>query len=231
MAPPLKLEPDLEIEVRGGAEAIDPGLAARIDEIWDRECTLAPGLFDGPVLFMESFSLGRIGARRFGYRHLVARRRDPAIATAIGLKPLGVTGLLTCPEGLVFGRRAGEVSFGAGRWEPAPAGVLDRPDCRTVVLGELSEELGLEPSAIVSMEPVALVEDPGNGVCDILVRMTTAAPAAEIERVLRASGSGEYSRIAVVGQQDLPRFLAANESELLPNLRSMLHAGGLLAQG
>ncbi len=224
-----RLEPSVAVEIVGGEEIVGPALAQRIDGVWAQERAKAgPALFDGPVLSLVEHSPSRLLARRLRYRHLVAGRKEPEIARALELRSIGVTGVLTCADGLVLGQRGGKVSFDAGLWEPAPAGGLDRPDWREVLADELGEELGLPVDNVRSWTPVALVEDSSTGVVDLVCRIATDLGSVDIERAYARSGSPEYGRIAVVPPEELTAFLALHRHELLEALPRMLEEAGIL---
>ncbi len=143
------------------------------------------------------------------------------------VRPLGVTGLLLCPQGLVLGRRSATLAITAGLWEAAPAGGLDRPDPAAVVLCELQEELGLAPDRIETMIACGLVEDLDSGIADIIFKLTTKASADEILAARCLNGAAEYDELVVVALDNIPDFLARHSSKILPSLSLMITAAGL----
>jgi hypothetical protein len=171
----------------------------------------------------------RLTVEPTSFRRLIAARRDPAAAARIGLKVLGVTGILISPDGVALGRRSRRLHTAAGQWEPSPAGVVDRLDWRAVLLGEAWEELGLKPSDLSGPEPVALLEDEALGVLDLLCRLRTPLGADDIRAAWRAHGSHEYEELVVIAVEALAGFLEAHDEALAPALRPMLSAAGLLA--
>jgi 8-oxo-dGTP pyrophosphatase MutT (NUDIX family) len=224
------LKPDVRLEAAAAA-SLEPEVAAAVDRIWTHEMAArGAGLFDGPIFSLAGQAPDRLVLQPATYRRLIASRRDPALARRIGLRPLGVTGLLLCPDGVVLGRRGAKVHVEPGRWEPAPAGALDELDWGAVVRRELREELGLEPEAVSPPSAVALVEDHESGVCDILCRLRTDLAAADIRAAWRRIGTDEYDELAVVAPGALPGFLAGNAASLLPALAPMLAAAGLMRE-
>ena len=224
------LDPDVRLELAPAGPSLDAEVAAAVDRLWDAEMAArGAGLFDGPLFSLLEHSPGRLSARAVTYRQLIASRRDPELARRIGLRPMGVTGLLLSPEGVVLGRRSQGLHTEPGRWEPAPAGALDRLDWRAVLLAELAEELGLTADAVSGPEAVALIEDLGTGVHDILCRVRTRLGADQITAAWRAGGTDEYDELAVLAPDALEGFLSRNADALSPTLRPMLRAGGLLA--
>lgn len=232
MALPYRLY-DLDADFRLDERPPEPLAAAteqRVAAIWANEMQArGTGLYDGRIYTLIEYGRNCLTVRPMQYRHLVARRRAPELAQAgLALRPLGVTGLLTCPDGIVLGRRAAHVAANPGLWEPAPAGSLDRLDPAALLLDELGEELGLMPAQVTPPVACGLIEDLASGVVDILFRLETDLDAAAVTAAHRARGSGEYTEIAVVAPAELLAFLAAHESALLPVLRGMLRQGGFL---
>ncbi|HXP31155.1 MAG TPA: hypothetical protein VN832_08700 [Stellaceae bacterium] len=212
------------------SEPLAAATEQRVAAIWANEMQArGTGLYDGRIYTLIAYRRNRLTVRPMQYRHLIARRRVPELALAgLALRPLGVTGLLTCPDGIVLGRRAAHVAADAGLWEPAPAGSLDRLDPAALLLDELGEELGLTPAQVTPPVPCGLVEDLASGVVDILFTLKTDLDAAALNAAHRERGSGEYTDIAVVAPAALPDFLAAHEGALLPVLRGMLRHGRFL---
>jgi hypothetical protein len=210
-------------------QVLPADVAERVDALWEAEKAVrGEGLFDGPIFSVVARATGRLEVSPTTFRRLIATRRDPQMAELIGLRPLGVTGLVVGPDGVALGRRSRRLHTEAGRWEPAPAGVVDRLDWRAVLLGEAWEELGLRESDLGAPEPLALMDDEALGVMDLLCRLETGLTGPEIEAAWRAHGSDEYEAVAVVAREALAGFLEAHQADLAPALRPMLAAAGLL---
>ena len=197
---------------------------ARIEQIWQAEqARLGDRLFDGPVHGLVSAGAGEIVLCPLRYRDVVARRRDPGLtAQGLGPPPVGVTGVLSSPDGIVFGRRSGRVAADPGLWEAAPSGVLSRPDPVAQLQEEMAEELGLGPGD--HERPVARALMLGEASAEIVFSVVTALPAAAIQERWRAGGSDEYSEIRVVRKADIAAFLA--EGGMLQGLGRILALAG-----
>ncbi|MBL6945296.1 MAG: NUDIX hydrolase [Rhodospirillales bacterium] len=222
------INPDFDIRLVDAFET-PPQIAARVDEIWAREKTrLGDALVNGPTLSLVDYQPHRLTLQPAEYRHVMARRHAPDLVDAgLAVRPLGVTGVLSCSEGIVLGRRGAKVASDAGVWEAAPAGGLDRSDPAAQVLEELREELGLEASRVAPPVACGLVEDVASGVFDIVFRLHTAATAEEVLAAHKTMGTDEYAELAIVKQADMATFLEAERDHLLPALRPMLHLAGV----
>lgn len=224
----FKLEADFRLQVVPSAPKPSAAIAATIDAIWAAE-KRARGtkLYNGKVYSLVDQTSRLLTLVETDYRHFLAQRRALEIAGELKLRPVGVTGILTCRDGVVLGRRAGHLASDAGLWEPAPAGSLDRLDPAAQLLEELAEELGLKSSQVTPPNVLGLVEDAESRVVDILYRLETALDAPAIEAARRASGSDEYQEIAVVAPDGLAGFLAVRRAQTLPALAAMLRLGGM----
>ena len=213
-------------------EPFQPPKAAepRVNEIWAAE-KLKRGdrLTNGLIYSLSDSRASELVIQPAEYRYVLARRRSPDLVDAgLNIRPLAVTGILLCVDGLVLGRRSAQVASDGGLWEPAPAGGLSRPDPVGQVLDELREELGLEPSQVAHSEVCGLVEDLPSGVVDIVLRLQTSIGAKEVLNAYEALAIKEYSELAIVPPPDVGVFLKRNEEHLLPALRPMLKLAGLL---
>jgi hypothetical protein len=223
-----KLDPAFRLNILPAAPAPPAAIEARIEEIWAEEKRRrGASLYDGRAYSLAERTQTLLSLRETDYRHLLAQRRDPELYAALGLRPVGVTGILICREGVVLGLRADHVAADAGLWEPAPAGGLDRPDPAAQLMEELAEELGVAPARVKPPLVRGLIEDTESHVLDILYRIETDMAEDELRAAQRAAGSDEYAELAVVAPSDLLGFLAARKDRLLPALRAMLRLGGL----
>ncbi len=124
--------------------------------IW-REETQRRGshLFDGEIVSVASIQGNRIIGRRADYRWLLAQSRDPSLFKWSQVRPLAVTGLLFCQDGIVIGRRSKSVYQFPGLGELAPSGsvdltTLDENDnisLQRQLMQELREEIGIDSSS------------------------------------------------------------------------------------
>lgn len=209
---------------------VPDAITSRIDAIWAEEKRQrGADLTNGRIYSLVDHQRDCLLVCPAEYRHVLARRRDPDLIKAgLTIRPLAVTGILRCADGLVLGRRGGGVASDAGLWEPAPAGGLATPDPEGQLFEELEEELGLDRSTLCLCEICGLVDDVETGVCDIVFRMRTGATRKDIRDAHAAAGSSEYADLAVVETADVPDFLQANRDCLLPALVPMLRLAGVV---
>jgi hypothetical protein len=223
------LRPDFRLMVVDRREAIPAKIETRVEEIW--QAKLADnllGLFDGPILAMLEHTPEAVTCYPTSYRYLVACRLDAAVAAALSLLTVGVTGILTCADGLVLGRRGATVATNGGNWELAPAGALRQEAPRAQLMEELSEELGIAGDRVGTAEAVGMTYDPDDRVYDLLFRLSVSMPEAEVRETYLMKGSAEYSELAVVPRDGIAAFVASHQDNLVPLMIPALIGAGLL---
>ena len=223
----VSLGPKLDIE------CMDPlipqrDVIERIEGLWLQ--ALQDGgrkIFNGICHSLVEFDEKRLVLQPFEYKFLVAQRSDPETGDALALRPVGVTGLSLCQDGVVFGKRSSRLALNGGLWEAAPSGGLDRPDPEAMLFEELSEELGLERGVVRSKELIGLAEDTDSGEVDLVFKLALDVGRSGVVSSFQRKATQEYDDIAVVPVEDLAQFLASTGA-LLPALEPMLQLGGLI---
>jgi hypothetical protein len=210
------LQSEPRVTLGAAAPAIGPDIEARVDEIWQREKELRSHDLHNGRLFSVDYCDGRtIVGWISEYRYFLAQRREPSLHAALKIKPLAVTGILSCPDGVLFGRRSGRSEMDAGCWELVPSGGVDdaavgpagQVSLERCILIELEEETGIGASELSARSrAAALVEDPQSHVIDVGVMLATASSAAQIQRRFAALENREYSELEIVAPAELRAF-------------------------
>lgn len=229
---------DRRLDVLLGQEPpmVPPELEAGIAAAWSVAQRRANGrLFNGRVFSVESAEADRIVGHLVDYRLAVAAFGDPLLATALNIRPLSVSGVLRCPDGIVFGRRTEAATHEAGFWQTPPAGSLGpaavrngRVEPERQIRRELEEELGLRWSVIDRCKPFGVVVHARTGAHDLGMLLETALPFDDIESAWRGSGCTEYTALRVVEEDALDAFVAGEGRALVPSVSRFLRLLGLL---
>jgi mutator protein MutT len=186
----------------------DPGLLDEVQWRWDALRKRNPRYFDGRLYHV-------IGVHRNGYGGAVLHVADCAYRFHavqdedfdLGVRPLGVKGIVRRDGLVLLGRRAHDVAAYAGQWEFAPGGVVEPGDTPVqTVVNELREETGLtvkrEPT------PIAVLYDAVIRCWEIVFRIE---PGAEGEPT-----TAEYADMHWCRPDDLPVDLTPTARKMIP---------------
>lgn len=216
------------ITVCGLAPALAPELEARVQAAWEQAVRASAGrLFNGRIAVVRSMTPQAIEVELTEYRRLVAARRDAAIAARLALRPLAVSGLLACADGVVVGRRGAVNTDAVGAWELAPSGGIDaaglapgdRVDPVRQLLTECEEELGLGAEHLAQATPWCMVADDDSGVVDLGIELQAPAlRAAALHAAHAGCGSDEYTALRVMAPAELQAMAARGEPVLAVSL-------------
>lgn len=186
----------------------EAAVEAHVDRIWQTEkARRGEALFNGHIFSVSTRLGGEISGFIAEYRWFVAQRRDPTLREYLNIRPLSVSGLLTCDEGVLIGRRGALVEQNADEWELVPSGTIDptaigaqgNVDFTAALETEMREEIGLDRSALSSaLNAVLIVEDPANGVMDVVLHGSLAISAADVLSRHAGLTNREYREMAVV---------------------------------
>jgi hypothetical protein len=167
----LVCQGEIEVRIAGEPLAAPPELQRRVDELWELEHRERPGLTDGSILSVERVDGNVVIARMCPYRLFVARERDRSLRDVLGIRAIGLSGILSLArpsrDVVVVGRRAPDVTEYPGAWELVPSGGIGpravgpggAVDVLGVLLDELEEEVGVPRAAVGAVVPIGLAFD------------------------------------------------------------------------
>jgi 8-oxo-dGTP pyrophosphatase MutT (NUDIX family) len=210
------LQSEPRVTLGAAAPTIGPGIEARVDEIWQREKELrSHELYNGRLFSVDHCDAKTIVGWFSEYRYFLAQRREPSLHAALKIKPLAVTGILSCSDGVLFGRRSHRSAMDAGCWELVPSGGVDdaavgsagQVSLERCILIELEEETGIGASELSApSRAVALVKDPQSHVTDVGIMLSIASSAAQIQHRFAALENREYSELEIVAPAEVLAF-------------------------
>lgn len=241
---PLTVTPvvdGISVAIANDVAPLEKDLQTRVDTYWDE--AMASGkhahLFDGKVLSVDEFVETEEGHMTLtghwvGYRQFFAQQQHPDLFDNLQVRPLGVTALLTCQDGIVIGRRGWNVTQDKHTWELAPSGSVDPVavkvgngkdshtiDLEQAVLTELREELGLAVGELIyPPHPFAVVEDHTSHVIDIGLALMGNHPTKTIQQAWKkAPKKQEYTHLKVLTLEELSK-----QSNLAPVSQALIDA-------
>jgi len=213
---------------------LDPQLEKEVQGIWESETRRNPTAFNGTVFNVTDIRAGEIQGCFVEYKRLAAQRHDPSLFNRLRVRPLGVSGMIESPDGMIFGRRNQRLSSEVGKWELAPSGGLDAGasgshgsvDYMHQFFDELRDETGLSESDIFDATAFALIEDPATHIFDLGIRARTNLRETRIKEAFTFS-TGEYSTLRVVSRDAIRDFVSCHD--VVPVSTTLLETSGALA--
>ena len=227
------MRPELKVRLAASPPTVTPDALARIEEIWQAEkARRGDALFNGRLFSIDSSSPEQITGWLAEYSWFLAQRRDASLYPLLKVRPLGVTGILCCADGIIFGRRAGHLEMDAGLWELVPSGGVDgstvdsneQIDLGAHLLIEMREETGI-PATAVSVPPLAfaMIEDESSRVTDVGLILQTNLSAHRVNELFAALENREYVELEVVPATRMSQFLDSCGTTLAEVSRALLH--------
>jgi len=219
-------------------DALGADALAVVDNLWAEAQEEQPGtLSDGSIFNVINIDGPTIRGHFIAYKVFFALRRQPEFFPNLCVKPLAVTGVSHCADGIVFGRRSDHVAQDSGLWEFAPSGGLDYSsrrsdgivDFRNQLAREFTEETGLQSELISKVRPWCVVGDASNDVFDIVAHLTLNEPPQEIKRALATVRNDEYQEFKIVKDEDISSFLEARRDKIAPLTHYLIRDLGLPA--
>ncbi len=190
-----------------------------VDRIWREAQSLDEcDLFNGTLLSADLIESGEISGRVVEYRYFYAQQQNHKLKERLGLRPLGVTGVMISPEGILFARRGARVFQDPGRWEVAPSGGVEQEsftasgfaDLEEQVFRELEEETCIDRLHITSVSQFAYMQDTDTGVTDVVFLLHTSLRGKDIMEITSAAPRNEYSEFSVVPVGTMAAFCREN---------------------
>ncbi len=172
-----------------------PEIQEKLDILWNQGIYTQPKLFNGKIYVLVKISDNTLEISESEYKLSFGLKKSPDLISRIPVRPLAVTGLLICPEGLVLGQRGRDVTSETGLWEPAPSGSLSHPNPKTQILEELAEELGLTADLVHSINYLGIIEDLASGIIDIILEIRTNIHFKEIVSFYEGTKNHEYDAL------------------------------------
>ncbi|HTC07453.1 MAG TPA: hypothetical protein VK726_01615 [Acetobacteraceae bacterium] len=237
-----ELASDMAVQVTRSMPDLPAALDARMETLWRNAfARVAAGgageLFTARVCSADTISPTAITGHVTEFRRIVAQIEDPALFEVLSLRPLAVSGVVRCADGVPVGRRHPAAIYQPGMWQLPPAGGVDpsaidaagRVDSRAPLLHELEEELGISGTRIDLVRPLCAVEHPGSHVTDIGMLRTTELTGAQVPDAHRRRGNTEYDPLLCIPFNDLSEFLTNAGADLVPPAAAFRSRAGLLA--
>jgi hypothetical protein len=211
--------------------ALKPDVSAVVEKLWSEAQSERSGaLYNGLIFNVTDFAWPLIRGHFIDYKIFIAAQRRPDLFSKQRVRPLGVTGVSRCGDGIILGRRSDLVTQDRGLWELVPSGGLDvssrEVDGSINITGqfvqEFNEETGLLSEMISEIRPSHVVEDMSTHVFDIIATLDLNASSEDTERLLSRTRTDEYQEFKVLKPHDIAAFLEARPDQIAPLSRYLI---------
>lgn len=212
------------LKVVGASPELPSGLEKEVEGLWQAEQERrGKEMFNGRIMSASIVSQNGIHGFIAQYRHLIAQQARPELFDALRVRPVAVSGLLICADGIVFGRRSDSLTQDAGFWELVPSGGIDTTNISDTsevsylsqVLTELSEETGINSEFVSSALPFCLVEDTHSHVLDIGIALETSLSHNEVLLAHRETATKEYDELRILPRSEIDEFITNSATQIV----------------
>lgn len=217
---------DFSMCIKHNAPVLSPDVEDEVERIWvEQQKRKNKTFFNGRILSATNVTFTGLEGCIAEYRHLVAQQVNPQLYDELKVQPVALSGLLECPDGIVFGKRARNLLQESGQWELVPSGGIDtrgveylghpiEVDFTHHILKELKEEVGLT-SAITKIRPFCLVEDTDSHVFDIGIAIETFFPFDDLVAMHKEKATDEYDELRVIPKTEIINFIDKEDAQLV----------------
>jgi hypothetical protein len=218
--------PDTQFALKINAERfkLPVDIEQEIEALWVAEKSRqGKDLFNGFIFSASQVGDDGIDGAIVAYRYFLAQQRRPELFEILQIRPVAVSGLLVCPDGVIFGRRARSVMQDAGLWELVPSGGIDtnklidisQVDYISQILTELHQEVGINSDSITKINPFCLVDDSDSHVLDIGIAMQTLLFFDEVQALHRDKATNEYEQLRVIPMTEVSQVIQWEASQFV----------------
>lgn len=190
----------------------DPRVAAEVAQIW--QSSAAPEMTDDVVLRVVE-QAGIFELSPIPYRYIFAQRLRPGLFET-PTKSLAVSGVTWCENRLVMGRRAEWVSQDPNCLELVPSGSVEAEggDLFRQLDREVTEELGIDPTAITAHRLLGTVDDRTNHVLDAVIEIRLICGFDEVRQAHARLDRPEYSELLALTLGELRDLIDRDSDEI-----------------
>ena len=219
------------VKIVGKPPTLPTSLENEIEDLWlEEQERREKTIFNGCIMSATNVSCDGIVGHIVEYRHLIAQRARPDLFDVLRIRPVAVSGLLECSDGIVFGRRASAMTQDAGLWELLPSGGIDTSnitfrgsesadiveiDFRCQILTELSQEIGIKFDNLSAVRPFCLVEDTDSHVIDIGIMLKLPLSYNEIQGIYRDIATREYNELQIIPRLKIDNLIQRDAGQFV----------------
>jgi len=215
---------NFQIIIDSIAPTLPEELIDQIENIWiAQQNKKGNKLYNNYIISAVSVTKECIHCCLVEYKFFIAQHTQPNLYKFLKVRPVAVSGLLICDDGVVFGRRNKSTTQDAGLLELVPSGGIEynqkldsiNVDYIGQILIELNEETGIDRKSIINIYPYCFIEDELSHVIDIGIAIETNLDKKNINDLYKKKSTDEYDNLQIVSDSDLYNFIELNKYKLV----------------
>lgn len=196
---------------------------SEVMRIWEEQ-QKSKLLFDGLLFSVLSLEEGCLIGRWIDYKYMIAQRHSPGLQATLNVVPLGISGITTCADSVLMGKRADFLANYPGCYECAPSGGVDpstingnEVDLLALISKELEEEVGISRDDILEINLNYLCYDTNAHAYELVASINLDPKALE-----KATISEEYPEVFWLKKSEINAFLHLHKDSILPLSQMLL---------
>ena len=208
-------------------------LEKRINDLWMAALSSTNSrLFNGLIFSATSAGPEGILGRFVEYKYYLAQQMDIRLLPVLNIKPVCLSGVLTCQDGLVFGKRQDWFATRPGIWGLTPSGCLTPDTFATdgsvdyvkAFLYALKDDLNIEAHYLSDLSHNSLIVENsvGGKGYSLVMNAQIALSSLAIKRCHINAKEDKYSEIAVIPPEDVEEFLSTHVGHDIEKAKALL---------
>ena len=191
---------------------------SRVDELWLAALShLDSRLFNGQIFSATQIQDNLIIGSFVEYKYLIAQHMDPRLKKVLNIRPVSILGFLTCPDGILFGKRQNWVATRPNEWGLLPSKYVGSDtfshdgsiDYTKSFLIALKNEINIDAQFLNKLENFALIEEKGisEDHLSIVMHADIDLSSFAIKHAHLNAQQDEYEQIEAFPATEAPLFL------------------------
>ena len=232
------LSPSFQI-IQSDSLQFSSDLKSRVDELWQAALSFYDSrLFNGQIFSAKQITENEIIGTFVEYKYLMAQHLDPRLKTQLNIRPVSVLGFLTCPEGVLFGKRQNWVATRPNEWGFLPSEYLGadtfshdgKIDYVKAFLVALKNELNIEAHFLTDLQHSFLIEEKSvsENHYSLVMQADIALSSFAIKKAHLEAPHDEYELIKAIPNEQLEAFLNEKSGRDINIANYILNQNGYL---
>ena len=204
--------------IRSDSLKFSQSTTSRVDELWRAALShLDSRLFNGQIFSATHIDENAIIGSFVEYKYLIAQHMDPRLKKELNIRPVSILGLLTCQDGVLFGKRQNWVATRPNEWGLMPSKYIGTDtfshdggiDYIKSFLIALKNEINIDAQFLNKLEHCVLLEEKSMSEdhYSLVMHADIDLSSFAIKRAHLTAPQDEYEQIEAFPMKDVAPFL------------------------